>query len=1114
MLTLTRIFLHNWHRFNHHVIEVEDSLYLAGHNGSGKSSVLDAIQLALVADLQRIRFNSSAQSNERSARTLDSYVRGKIGENRWLRPGNTVAYIALEFSDRLREDKRTIVGVAVEAGEGKGGSGERTYFILSEAFTPDLFTPDGRALPRRELKQRLRNRRGARTFDQVHEYLDEMRNRLGGLNPRFFDLFLRALAFQPIRQIGEFVEKWLLPDEELDVATLKSVVERLDSLRIAARQVEEKLVRLRAITAVQAEVLRLRQRHAVYIVLAALLRVVSAERLIQHLTEQIREIEEQMLGGQTDLIGVQAARKGADDALIQARVQLEQSDVMRRRNELEKSLREATRAANEITQRWVALRGLLRREADALQAALEGAQRSMLEEPEAESLQRLLACIAALTPDEAPPDRLPALIDEALPLLRGALERARQAKFKIEQQSSELKHRGEAIERELTALRDKGRAAWYPDHVERLRDLLHSTLGERPPLLCEQLEIPDPRWQDAVEAMLGARRFTVLVPPEQFDAALRVLDQARQRERIYEVRLLDLAKAASESREARPGSLAMEIETGDPLLRAYIDTILGDLITCERVDELRVHRRAVTPDVVFYGEWSVRAIRPDNFRPWFIGARAQRSQIEARERELESIRGELLALQPAFAAASSQVSLLEHGYELDKLRHRLDEPLDARPKWIEIEAFTAELQSLDMSGVEALKREVERLAAIANREQAAERQIVERLAQLRTRRQSLTEQNQAAAHELSEAGKQALDARAAFPAAVAAAEDLRAERLAGSQTDLIEVIRNAEIAARNFDTRANNEQQELTRLAAAYNTGYQFAGNAFDPAGDSYSNEEQRLAATELPSYQQQIAGEQQRAEQQLREHVLHRLREKILQARQELERINDALANLEFHNKRYRFRYQPNEQYRPYYELIMESQMLGAESLFESAFYQQHQGVFEDFYRQLTKANENERAPLTDYRRYLSYDIEVKQNDGQISSLSKIMGQTSGGETQTPFYLTIAASFLQLYRIGEESLMAKNGHQGGAARPGGRSTIRLVAFDEAFSKMDQDHIGSTLELFQKFNLQIITATPLERCEYLVPKMCTNLVLTAVGDTVLIEPYRNYAARLEDAYAD
>jgi uncharacterized protein YPO0396 len=103
MLTLTRIFLHNWHRFDHKMIDVEDSLYLAGNNGTGKSSVLDAMQVVLIADLQKVRFNSSAQQGqERSERTLDTYVRGKIGEDRWLRPGNTVAYVALEFADKAR----------------------------------------------------------------------------------------------------------------------------------------------------------------------------------------------------------------------------------------------------------------------------------------------------------------------------------------------------------------------------------------------------------------------------------------------------------------------------------------------------------------------------------------------------------------------------------------------------------------------------------------------------------------------------------------------------------------------------------------------------------------------------------------------------------------------------------------------------------------------------------------------------------------------------------------------------------------------------------------------------------------------------------------------------
>ncbi|HZF40813.1 MAG TPA: SbcC/MukB-like Walker B domain-containing protein [Blastocatellia bacterium] len=87
---------------------------------------------------------------------------------------------------------------------------------------------------------------------------------------------------------------------------------------------------------------------------------------------------------------------------------------------------------------------------------------------------------------------------------------------------------------------------------------------------------------------------------------------------------------------------------------------------------------------------------------------------------------------------------------------------------------------------------------------------------------------------------------------------------------------------------------------------------------------------------------------------------------------------------------------------------------------------------------------------------------------------------------MTIAASFLQLYRVGEG---LTSNRRTARTNLSGRPTIRLVAFDEAFSKMDQQHIGSTLDLFQKFNLQVIMATPLERCEYLVPKICTSLVL-------------------------
>jgi uncharacterized protein YPO0396 len=351
---------------------------------------------------------------------------------------------------------------------------------------------------------------------------------------------------------------------------------------------------------------------------------------------------------------------------------------------------------------------------------------------------------------------------------------------------------------------------------------------------------------------------------------------------------------------------------------------------------------------------------------------------------------------------------------------------------------------------------------------------------------------------LAEREAQAEESRALSADVVADAERLLVERLAQAHMDLNELIANAERSVKTYETQVNNQLQELTETAAAYNTQSSFFAVAHDPDEERYRQEQQRLVATELQRFKEQIAQAEREAEEELREHILHELREQIEGARRKLRQINDGLAELDFHGEKYRFISEPASETREFYDLISGSQLLGSGPLLESQFYREHQAAFDQFYAALTRkpasdAETQAQERLTDYRCYLDYDIEVKR-DGEVSRLSRIMHQTSGGEAQTPFYLTIAASFVQLYRIGEH-----------AARP----TLRLVAFDEAFSKMDQERICSTLELFQRFQLQVITATPLERCEYLAPSMCTSLVLSAVGDKVLVEPYRNYAARLE-----
>ena len=116
----------------------------------------------------------------------------------------------------------------------------------------------------------------------------------------------------------------------------------------------------------------------------------------------------------------------------------------------------------------------------------------------------------------------------------------------------------------------------------------------------------------------------------------------------------------------------------------------------------------------------------------------------------------------------------------------------------------------------------------------------------------------------------------------------------------------------------------------------------------------------------------------------------------------------------------------------------------------------------------------FTDYRTYLVFDLLVKRgNNDTESSLARTFKRQSGGETQTPFYISILASFAQLYRTNDTNA----------------DTIRLVIFDEAFSKMDGSRIKEAVSLLRSFGLQAILSTPTEKVTDLVNEVDQTLVV-------------------------
>jgi uncharacterized protein YPO0396 len=127
----------------------------------------------------------------------------------------------------------------------------------------------------------------------------------------------------------------------------------------------------------------------------------------------------------------------------------------------------------------------------------------------------------------------------------------------------------------------------------------------------------------------------------------------------------------------------------------------------------------------------------------------------------------------------------------------------------------------------------------------------------------------------------------------------------------------------------------------------------------------------------------------------------------------------------------------------------------------------------------------LQDYRNYLEYDIRIHYPSGDRALLSKINAKKSGGETTTPFYVAMAASFAQAYRLNQ---------------PRPSDTIRLAIFDEAFGKMDTARTASALRFMRETGLQVLLATPPDKSGALLEFVdCVRTVVRKNNHAFVIE---------------
>jgi uncharacterized protein YPO0396 len=1070
MKQLTRIRLINWHLFENTTINCRGTTYFIGVNGVGKSTILDAIQFAVVGGQREVKFNRAAMSG--SLRTLTGYVRGELGTEgqRFLR-GDATAVVALEYCNP--DGSYFVHGAVIDAFE-DGRSPNLVTFIVNNARFEDawFFQSEGQLFDSRAFRRHMDHmplpNGQAQLFTRLEDYRFHLLNRLGQLKETFPAKIVKGLAFSPLINIRDFVHNYLLDENLVDVKNLREQLETMRHFETLAADIRERITALDQIEALDQERAGQRRLRLIngYIRRHAGSDVFLADLKRYRLELDQKQVDLSRLDLQRDTVSERLNH--ARQALVDAQVALRTDLTAVREQTLREELAQLTAEIDRLQQQEARLRGIVRDERAAAKRLLAFLSQDQRDIPDV--LSAFIKQKGSALPDQhSDLGRLQTVLQTL------GHDYAAQAAL-IDNESRQLRQEADQLQQEINKLRTGDRAVSYDAEApqsSQLRRLLRAELGlaaEAVVPLYEVLDVPDETWQDAVEGILGRSRFDLLVPPEHYDAAMQFYRQQRHEHRLHGVGLLDTDRILANARPSAAESLAAEVRTEHPAGRAFIDLLLGGYAKCDTLEALRDYRTAVTRDCFVRRSFTSRHLDPRYYRRWFIGGRATPRQIEQRQERLEAIRQELLALQERATALDERLALTRDKVLIFvELEREL--PLLAGLSGLQsrLAQVQTELAGLDTQSVKSLEAEVAAREAEANRLQQEANDLGETIGGLKNRLETLARETIPALEQQAAKALQDAEGFLLMETAEELLEEAQKEYERRRQRQPAETIQTNSLGQENrYQSGETRSRDKLREAKQGYSLRYQF-GYDDDEDAARFLHERERYIESELPEYEARIAEQRQLAEQELVENFIHRLREQIEEARQQLAYLNTTLADLRFGGERFEFITKPEPSLRQVYNMIMDSQAILGESLFDSDFRQRHQQGWDMLFERLTIADDAELIELRelqDYRNYLQYDIRIHYPNNDRALLSQINAKKSGGETTTPFYVAMAASFAQAYRLNQ---------------PRPSDTIRLAMFDEAFGKMDTARTASALKFMVDNQLQVLLATPPDKAASLLP---------------------------------
>jgi len=1083
MKLLKRMLLINWHYFSHSMIEFKTLNFLTGQNAAGKSTIIDALQVVMLGETRSHIFNKAA--NDKSERTLIGYLKGELGDDgetgfRYLRDGDFNAYIVLEFYDTVK-DKSYITGIIFDVYS--DGTQKNSFFIADCEIPENQFLNQGIPINRNTLKQLLNHQSNKKFsfYESQTVYRQHLMAKCGNIKHKFFGLFKKAVPFSPISDIESFITEYITDIKgKPDIEEMQQNLRYYKRLEKDAEAIQDRIIKLEFIEKTHQDYANKMKRQLLHEEIAALGQLKSYGNQFEKLTirlgdalQQLEEISRSIEGHSIQKNELETLR----DALIKERAQ---SDVQSKLDALNQQIeQEETKIKswlsqfNETVKRF---KTLAQRYRELEQNQDQGHTQNEHGDIDKLSTEILELTVNALKPSTAEMiksfneflNKWHASNQEILATLKGkALELSNQIK--------ESKATLSDLEKGIKP---------FPQNVVMLKRLLESKGIGHVTILSEVLDVVDMRWKNVIEGYLHTQKFYLFVDEADFEAALKIYDTEKNKQGLYDVGLVDVARLKTQRPQARELSLAHLVTTAHEGARVFIDYTLGNVITCDTITELRNHSIGITDTGMLYQNYVARQLNPERWRVPYIGRHAISSQIEM-------IKSQLIEHQETKVNLDAQVSVYTEKcaisamseYELNVHLEALGRLSDFSVSQDKIQSLNLEKDRLDLTYLSQLEKkidenkveleEIHQIIMRCSSEQGEARGEIHRLkSELIPSVQAQLEDQKALVDSVR--FNQIRDEAAT-----------RFEKLLSDLQPPEQITVNYSRSAKAASTDKDNSKSELIKKREDYNRTYHMSHDASAESNLIFEQALITLKESNLPEYAGKIKDAKEKTYEQFKDEFLAKLKENIDTVFAQIKELNTAIKDSPFGTDLYRFEVKPKSEMRLYYDMIMDELLLkDSMSILSYAFNQKHHEAIDELFRMIVNVGdevsadqrimlEKNIAYYTDYRSYLNFDLIVKDQNGEEQRLSKTLLKKSGGETQTPFYLSVLASFAHMYRIA---------HSGSSSE-----TIRLIVFDESFSKMDQQRIEESLKLLRKFNLQAIISAPPDKIVDITPHVDQNL---------------------------